>query len=326
MNDLESGLNYDRVKYAPLPSDSINGDPEWGTYKGHQKQADASDKKGQENGFDILFLRRLGRILAILYKGTRENALGITATLLLLGLSVGQTYVVSFTGNINGGFYQAIADQDMNSFIKVLKESAAVITLSAVLYTALNALGSFLAWCWRRTLVHHVLARYYNDLVYYKVSMIDTRVDNPDQRIAQDIDQFCTTLSVVLQNCATAPLVLIQYTILVVNSISWYAPLVIFGYFLIGSIINKLITSPTSRAVYRQEKLEGDFRFTQACVRTMAESIALSDGHEREYNFADETFSALLKNKLRVVGLQCGLSCELYIFLNHVQIDMLLLI
>lgn len=311
MKDLESGLNYDRIKYAPLPSDSISGDLLDGSAytKSAKKIGSSTDKKRQENGFDLLFLRRLGNIIAILYRGTRENAMGILATLLLLALSVGQTYVVSFTGTINGGFYQAIAEQNLPEFTKILKKSAVVITLSAVLYTALNTLASFLAWCWRRTLVRHVLARYYSNLVYYKVSMIDTRVDNPDQRVAQDIDQFCTTLSVVLQNCATAPLVLIQYTILVVNNISWYAPLIIFGYFFIGAVINKLITSPTSRAVYRQEKLEGDFRFTQACVRTMAESIALSDGHEREHNFADETFSALLKNKLRVVGLQCGLSC-----------------
>lgn len=308
MEDLESGLGYEHVKYSALP---INGDPEVGAYKASRKP---SDKKRQENGFDALFLRRLGNILAILYKGTRENALGITATLLLIGLSIGQTYIVSFTGTINGGFYQAIAEQNLSDFTRILKQSIAVITLSAVLYTALNTLASFLAWCWRRTLVRHVLDRYYSNLVYYKVSMIDTRVDNPDQRVAQDIDQFCTTLSVVLQNCATAPLVLIQYTFLVVNNISWYAPFVIFGYFFVGAVINKLITSPTSRAVYRQEKLEGDFRFTQACVRTMAESIALSDGHEREHDFADETFTALLKNKLRVVGLQSGLSC-IYLFI-----------
>ena len=312
MSDLESGLNYDKVLYTPLGDDDSYAEE---TDKRHRrlssKQRSSSEKR-QDSGFDLLFVRRLGTILGILYRGTQENALGIVATLLLLGLSVGQTYIVSFTGKINGNFYQAIAEQDVDGFVKVLKQSVLVITLSAVLYTALNTLSSFLAWCWRRTLVRHALNRYYNNLVYYKISMIDTRIDNPDQRIAQDIDQFCTTLSVILQNCATAPLVLIQYTVLVVNNISWYAPLIIFGYFFVGAVINKLITSPTSRAVFRQEKLEGDFRFTQACVRTMAESIALSDGHEREYTFADETFAALLKNKLRVVGLQCGLSCMLY--------------
>ena len=312
MSDLESGLNYDKVLYTPLGDDDSYPEE---TDKHHRrlssKQRSSSEKR-QDSGFDLLFVWRLGNILGIIYRGTQENTLGIVATLLLLGLSVGQTYIVSFTGKINGNFYQAIAEQDVDGFVKVLKQSVLVITLSAVLYTALNTLGSFLAWCWRRTLVRHALNRYYNNLVYYKVSMIDTRVDNPDQRIAQDIDQFCTTLSVILQNCATAPLVLIQYTVLVVNNISWYAPLIVFGYFFVGAVINKLITSPTSRAVFRQERLEGDFRFTQACVRTMAESIALSDGHEREYTFADETFAALLKNKLRVVGLQCGLSCMLY--------------
>lgn len=136
----------------------------------------------------------------------------------------------------------------------------------------------------------------------------DHRVDNPDQRITQDVDYFSTTFSSVLSSCISAPLIIGWYTYQTVTIIAWFIPLLISGYFFLGYFINKLIMSPIVKMVFRQEQLEGDFRYAHARVRTWAESIALYGGGERERLDTEKTFAELLKNKMRIMKWQYSLN------------------
>ena len=54
---------------------------------------------------------------------------------------------------------------------------------------------------------------------------------------------------------------------------------IIYVYYLITSIINKKLMSPIVALTYNQDKLEGNFRFHHARVRTSAEAIAFTAGN-----------------------------------------------
>ena len=45
-------------------------------------------------------------------------------------------------------------------------------------------------------------------------------------------------------------------------SVGIESPLLIFGFFLLSTIINKFAMSPIASLVFKQEAKEGDFRFT----------------------------------------------------------------
>lgn len=45
-----------------------------------------------------------------------------------------------------------------------------------------------------------------------------------------------------------------------VHSTGWMGPVSIFGYFVVGSLVNKLLMGPVISRLVEQEKLEGDFR------------------------------------------------------------------
>ena len=45
-------------------------------------------------------------------------------------------------------------------------------------------------------------------------------------------------------------------------SVGYESPLLIFGFFLVSTIINKFVMSPIASLVFKQEAKEGDFRLS----------------------------------------------------------------
>lgn len=56
-------------------------------------------------------------------------------------------------------------------------------------------LESKLGIAFRTRLVNHVYDLYMDNTTYYKVGNLDSRIDDPDQRMTQDLEQFCTMVA-----------------------------------------------------------------------------------------------------------------------------------
>ena len=50
----------------------------------------------------------------------------------------------------------------------------------------------------------HIAICCIQNMVYYKISHVDGRITNPDQRIASDVPKFCSELSDLIQEDLTA--------------------------------------------------------------------------------------------------------------------------
>lgn len=51
--------------------------------------------------------------------------------------------------------------------------------------------------------------------------------------------------------------------VILLCSTGWIGPVSIFGYFVIGTVANKMLMGPIVSTLFEQEKLEGDFRSVQ---------------------------------------------------------------
>jgi ATP-binding cassette, subfamily D (ALD), member 4 len=91
------------------------------------------------------------------------------------------------------------------------------------------------------------------------------------------------------------------YTYYTYISIGWYAPAIVFGYFIISYILSKIIMGPIVHRVFRQEKLEGDLRFAHVRVRTNTEAIAIYGGENIERDHVNMRFERVLVNKLALI-------------------------
>ncbi|MED6148441.1 ATP-binding cassette sub- D member 1 [Stylosanthes scabra] len=56
----------------------------------------------------------------------------------------------------------------------------------------------------RKILTKLIHSHYFENMVYYKISHVDGRINNPEQRIASDVPKFCSELSEIVQDDLTA--------------------------------------------------------------------------------------------------------------------------
>ncbi|EDO25316.1 predicted protein, partial [Nematostella vectensis] len=101
------------------------------------------------------------------------------------------------------------------------------------------------------------------DSSHYDILILDPKktIDNPDQRIAQDVDSMLFQLRKVFSNLLIMPLTASYYTYQCYVLTGYSAPLIMLGYFIVWAVFNKVLMSPVINTVYKVEKCGGDFRF-----------------------------------------------------------------
>ncbi|XP_040268263.1 lysosomal cobalamin transporter ABCD4 [Bufo bufo] len=231
-------------------------------------------EKGDRPRLDGLFLRRFLMLQTVLFpQWTSENTL-MLLTLLVAALT-GQL-VVYQVGILPSQFYGVLSDRDLAGFRR-LAVLAVVLILAISLLRGMEQYISKLVYvnC-RQVMTEHLHRLYFTKHVYYTLSAERPRVDNPDQRMTQDVERLCRELGSVASKLLTTPFTLVYYSYQCAISTGWMGPLSIFGYFLIGSLLNKLLMGPVIPKLVQQEKLEGDFRFKHVEIRVNAEAAAFT--------------------------------------------------
>lgn len=105
----------------------------------HQPAAQRPQEKS--HSFDRLFLKRLGRLLRLLFKGTDGSIFKSSILLpysIFLLLSCGVEVIVWFVGLIPSRFYAVLGSLDVEGYWKVLFQSLGFVFLVAVVCYFIN--------------------------------------------------------------------------------------------------------------------------------------------------------------------------------------------
>ncbi|MEN9215997.1 MAG: ABC transporter ATP-binding protein/permease [Gloeomargarita sp. HHBFW_bins_162] len=150
---------------------------------------------------------------------------------------------------------------------------------------------------WREWLTKSFLNDYFKNRSYYELdsNSSHTEIDNPDQRIAEDIRSFTSvTLSFLLDVLDTV-LTLLSFTA-ILYSISKPLTYGLIVYATLGTVIAVVAGRRLIKINYDQLRLEADFRYGMVHVRDNAESIAFYRGENQELNQVSRRFDRVIRN------------------------------
>jgi putative ATP-binding cassette transporter len=210
----------------------------------------------------------------------RRKARACLALLLLLALSVGGVEVlISYAGR---DFMTAIARRDEGTYWRLLGIYLGTFALAVPLSVYYNWMERRLALLWREWLVQHLIQRYFNNRAYYRLRGSDG-IDNPDQRISEDVLNFTTNTLSFLLIVLNSVVTLVAF-LGVLWGISGTLVALLFGYATLGTVLAVLIGRRLVRLSYQQYQKEADLRYGLVRIRDNAESIAFYRGESREEN------------------------------------------
>jgi putative ATP-binding cassette transporter len=163
---------------------------------------------------------------------------------------------------------------------------------------------------WRRWMTDRFLKRWLNAQAYYRIQ-IEQSTDNPDQRIADDLDRFTSITLALTLGLLNSAVTLVSFLFILWTlsgsltiplwggsevEIPGYLVFAAFLYAVLGTWLTHWIGRPLAALLFNQQRYEADFRFSLVRLREHAESVAFFGGEEREYGVFDRRFSRVVTN------------------------------
>ncbi|XP_076201211.1 lysosomal cobalamin transporter ABCD4 isoform X2 [Aptenodytes patagonicus] len=249
---------------------------------------------------DGLFLRRFLRLQAVLFPGWPSPGALMFLTLLCVALL--EQLVIYQVGVIPSQYYEVLGNKDFSGFKTLTAIALTLIVVNSTLKSFDQFICNMMYVSWRKSLTEYLHSCYFQGQVYYSLHVLREDIDNPDQRISQDVERFCRQLSSMASKLIISPFTLAYYTYQCFHSTGWLGPVSIFGYFIIGTMVNKVLMSPIVSKLVQQEKLEGDFRFKHMQIRVNAEPAAFYRAGRVEHMRTDRRLQSLLQTQRELIG------------------------
>ncbi|QPB43004.1 ABC transporter ATP-binding protein/permease [Rodentibacter haemolyticus] len=164
---------------------------------------------------------------------------------------------------------------------------------------------------WRKWANEVGLDKWFSHQAYYKMYYADKRIDNPDQRIQQDISAYVTnslSLSLGLIKAVTS---MVSFTIILWGlsgpmsigdfTLPHAMVFLVFIYVLVSTAFAFQIGKPLINLNFNNERLNANYRYSLVRIKEYAESIAFFKGEKVEKNQLIAQFNNVIDNVWQIV-------------------------
>ncbi|CAD6190194.1 unnamed protein product [Caenorhabditis auriculariae] len=278
-------------------SKNIHSKSKRGAVSLHHKQENRS--KSAKAHVDGVFVRKLLRILRILVPGFFSME---TFYLLLIAVSLlCRTYADVYQIITSTKIEAAIIDR--NPLLFAFEAFKYVLNLPAI--SVVNTLLKFglseLKLRFRERLSTHLYAQYLKGFTFYKMSNLDTRIQNADQLLTQDVDRFCDGIVELYSNLSKPILDVFLYLFRMGSSLGFSSPAILFSYLIITGACLTYMRRPIGRLTVEEQALEGEYRYVNSRLIMNSEEIAFYQGNDRERQTIMTTFNRLVQHLRKII-------------------------
>lgn len=227
----------------------------------------------------------------------------------------------------NRDWYDAIQNKNADEFWRLLLQVwvgwvAVLIATNVIEFLLISAFKIR----WRNWMTARLTAKWLDGGTHYRLQFNGARVDNPDQRIQEDVNKYIQTVyslsisliqqisslisfSVILWNLSTT--LTVPGTSTVIPGLLFWIALLYAG---LGTYVTHLIGRRLIPLNFMQETYEANFRFSLARLREFSESIALLGGENTEKKRLATRFGDVIRNFFDIVAVQKWLTAFVQLY------------
>ncbi len=286
--------------------------------------------------------KRFWRVTGDYFTGSASLPVWATLAVLLLSviLEVRIAVLLSYYNNdlfsaLQVAFQGAGANNaaQRNSGIHGFWVAIGIFCILAAIHIARILFDTYLTQCfiirWRVWLTDRLTGDWLTGRAYYRGRFAEPTIDNPDQRIQQDIDVFTTGIgtgpnvpsyysqSILLFGAVNSVASVASFAVIlwrlsgsltlfgveIPKALFW----IVIAYVLTASVIAFRIGHPLIRLSFRNEQTNAAFRYALVRLRDAAEAVGFYRGENVEREQLNSRFAAIIANYRRYVRRTLGL-------------------
>src|SRR5260221_4326733 len=244
--------------------------------------------------------------LAKPYWVSEQRTKGLGLAVAVIGLSLGLVWISVQFNLWNKDFYNALENKDQAEFWRQLWRFTYLAFAWIIAGVYRLYFQQMLLIEWRSWLNQHYLEKWRSDRAYYRLQLSDRGVDNPDQRIADDLRLFVDMTLDLSIGLLSAVVTLISFTTILWGlsgdftiggiAIPGYMFWVAVVYAFLGSWLTHKIGKPLIGLDFNQQRYEADYRYSLVRLRENSEGVALYRGEALELGSFRERFQHVIDN------------------------------
>jgi vitamin B12/bleomycin/antimicrobial peptide transport system ATP-binding/permease protein len=252
----------------------------------------------------------------------REKWIAYTLLGIIILINLGQVAVSVQLSYWSRDWLDAIQNKNAGEFwrllFKVWVPWVALLIASNVIEFILVAVFKIR---WRAWTTTRLIGRWLDGGTHYRLQFngVEGRaegVDNPDQRIQEDVNKYITTtysltISMIQQISTLISFAVILWGLssaLTIPGTETKLPGLLFWMALLYAAMGTFVTHLIGRRLiplnYKQEQYEANFRFSLARLREFAEPVALLRGENAEKNALGQRFGMVISNYFSIISVQ----------------------
>lgn len=221
-----------------------------------------------------------------------------------------RTFLSIYVANLEGAIVKYIVRKEPKNFSKQLMKWFAVAIPATFINSMIKYLESKIALSFRTRLVDHSYKLYFKNQSYYRVTVLDGRLDNCAQRLTDDIETVASTVShlygqitkpmfdILLMAIALANLVKSRNANLITG------PAIISGVVVFSALVLKLVSPRFGQLVAQEAEKKGYLRHVHSRIVSNAEEIAFYGGHKVEQSQLRSAFRILSQHLEHMFGVK----------------------
>lgn len=235
--------------------------------------------------------------------------IAVVAVILLLTLGAVRLDVV-FSDWYNS-MYSALQKLDEAAFWFAMRVFAILATAYVVRSLVEFYVQQAFTIHWRIWLNNRLLGQWLEKRAYYRTQYLDTPVENPDQRIQQDVANFVQTSLMLSTGLVNALVSAVAFTLILWNlsgplslfgvNIPRAMVFLIFVYVIVATYFAIRIGRPLILLNFLNERFNADYRYALIRMREYAESIAFYAGEKVEGALLRSRFGQVIGNAWAIV-------------------------